>query len=152
MARPSRLRLMLPALLACTVSATTWPADSLQASSIMAGGAAHVALGQSVVPLYGSWKFCVGDSPINPATNMPLWAEPDFDDSGWGTVELTPEAKAVDPMYRWTRYVFQISSDKNDGRLLVVADVCGNRSMRPAPLAKSRMPRRLSTRRMTFPC
>jgi hypothetical protein len=26
----------------------------------------HVTLGQSAVPLYGPWKFTVGDSPIDP--------------------------------------------------------------------------------------
>ena len=32
----------------------------------------HVTLGPSVVPLYGPWKFTVGDSPIDPATNATL--------------------------------------------------------------------------------
>ncbi len=58
---------------------------------------AHVTLGQSAVPLYGPWKFTVGDSPIDPKTGRPLWAEPDFDDSQWETVELTPKDGAVDP-------------------------------------------------------
>ena len=52
----------------------------------------HVTLGQSVVPLYGPWKFTVGDSPIDPATHTPLWADPGFDDSKWETVDLTPKA------------------------------------------------------------
>src|SRR5580700_8444503 len=29
---------------------------------------AEISLGQSAVPLYGPWKFTVGDSPINPKT------------------------------------------------------------------------------------
>jgi hypothetical protein len=59
---------------------------------------AHVTLGQAAVPLFGPWKFTVGDSPIDPSTGKPLWAEPDFDDSHWETVDLTPkEARSI----RW---------------------------------------------------
>jgi hypothetical protein len=59
---------------------------------------AHVTLGQAAVPLYGPWKFTVGDSPIDPKTGKPLWAEPDFDDSNWETVDLTPEGGPIDPV------------------------------------------------------
>ncbi len=41
-----------------------------------AQGTTHVTLGQSVVPLYGPWKFTVGDSPIDPVTHALLWAQP----------------------------------------------------------------------------
>jgi hypothetical protein len=61
-------------------------------------------LGQSMVPLYGPWKFQVGDSPIDPATNQPLWAQPKFDDSTWETVDLTPES-AVNPFRGSSGYV-----------------------------------------------
>lgn len=52
--------------------------------------AVPVTLGQSVVALNGPWKFTVGDSPIDPKTGQPQWAEPGFDDSKWETVDLTP--------------------------------------------------------------
>jgi hypothetical protein len=61
-------------------------------------GTAHITLGQSAVPLYGPWKFTVGDSPVDPKTGKPLWAEPDFDDSQWETVDLTPKDGAIDPV------------------------------------------------------
>ena len=51
--------------------------------------AASVNLGHSIVPLYGPWKFHIGDNP--------LWASPNFDDSTWETVDLTPKAGSVDP-------------------------------------------------------
>jgi hypothetical protein len=54
------------------------------------GVAAQVRLGQATAPLYGPWKFRVGDSPLDPVTLAPLWAEPGFDDSQWETVDLTP--------------------------------------------------------------
>lgn len=41
-----------------------------------------ITLGQSVVPLYGPWKFHIGDDP--------RWADPSFDDSQWETVDLIP--------------------------------------------------------------
>jgi hypothetical protein len=34
--------------------------------------AAPIAFGKSVVPLYGPWKFQVGDSPTDPQTGKPL--------------------------------------------------------------------------------
>jgi hypothetical protein len=64
----------------------------------LAGNIENVTLGQSAVPLYGPWKFTVGDSPLDPATHQPLWAEPGFDDSKWETVDLTPAEGATDPI------------------------------------------------------
>jgi hypothetical protein len=66
---------------------------------------AHVTLGQAAVPLYGPWKFTVGDSPIDPKTGKPLWAEPNFDDSKWETVDLTPKDGAFDPTAGFSGYV-----------------------------------------------
>ena len=65
----------------------------------------QVRLGESVVALTGPWKFHIGDSPIDPATHRPLWADPDFDDSGWETVDMTPETGSIDPTSGWTGYV-----------------------------------------------
>jgi Stage II sporulation protein E (SpoIIE) len=60
-------------------------------------GIAHMTLGQSVYPLNGPYKFTIGDSPIDPATHQPLWAEPGFDDSHWETVDLTPPPGSSNP-------------------------------------------------------
>jgi hypothetical protein len=65
----------------------------------------QVVLGQSSVPLYGPWKFTVGDSPVDPKTGQPLWSEPGFDDSRWETVSLTPKAGVVDPLSGFTGFV-----------------------------------------------
>ena len=75
-----------------------------QAQDKPAQGTTHVTLGQSVVPLYGPWKFTVGDSPIDPATHAPLWAQPDFDDSQWETADLTPQG-VLDPLGGFSDYV-----------------------------------------------
>lgn len=57
------------------------------------GGLAHaqtrVLLGDGVVHLTGPWKFHTGD-------NM-AWAQPGFDDSSWGTMDLTPPPDSVNP-------------------------------------------------------
>jgi hypothetical protein len=66
---------------------------------------AQVDLGQSSVPLYGPWKFTIGDSPIDPKTGQPLWAEPAFDDDPWENVDLTPAAGSVDPLTGSTGFV-----------------------------------------------
>jgi len=65
----------------------------------------RISLGQSVVPLNGPWRFSIGDSPIDPATHQPLWAEPGFDDAHWETVDLTPKKGLFDPMYGQPGYV-----------------------------------------------
>jgi hypothetical protein len=51
-------------------------------------------LGNSAVALTGPWKFSPGDSPwVNGA---PVWAQPDFDDAHWATMDLAPKAGSVD--------------------------------------------------------
>jgi hypothetical protein len=52
----------------------------------------HVKLGESSVELAGPWKFHIGDDPA--------WARPDFDDSGWEDVDLTPGSTGLAP--GWT--------------------------------------------------
>lgn len=74
-----------------------------QISSQSAG--VEITLGQSAVPLYGPWKFQVGDSPMDPKTGKLLWAEPGFDDSKWETVDLTPKNGAFDAIGGATGYV-----------------------------------------------
>lgn len=65
----------------------------------------EITFGQSAVALNGPWKFSVGDSPVDPQTGRPLWAEPEFDDSKWETVDLTPKEGAVDPTAGTSAYV-----------------------------------------------
>ena len=74
-------------------------------SDTAADGMAEINLGQSAVPLYGPWKFTVGDSPLDPVTHAPLWAEPGFDDSKWEAVDLRPSEGALDPNSGFTRFV-----------------------------------------------
>ncbi len=94
----NRFRCLL-ALLTCLVLVAF-----AQAQDKPAQGTTHVTLGQSIVPLYGPWKFTVGDSPVDPATHAPLWAQPDFDDSHWETVDLTPKG-ILDPLGGFADYV-----------------------------------------------
>jgi len=58
---------------------------------------ARITLGQSVVKLYGPWKFHTGDDAA--------WADPDFDDSAWESLELTPPTGAHDDDVGLTGYV-----------------------------------------------
>jgi len=101
-------------ILFCSLSVVAQPPESPQhrppqPASAQAQSAEHVPLGQSIAPLYGPWKFHVGDSPADPITHAPLWAEPGFDDSSWESVDLTPERSAqrpafndVEPVPGWT--------------------------------------------------
>lgn len=96
MARTIR-RLLVPSLLLMTA------AFSARVSAET--DAVRVAIGQSAASLYGPWKFAVGDSPVDPKTGKPLWAEPGFDDSKWENVDLTPLNGAIDPVAGTTHYV-----------------------------------------------
>jgi hypothetical protein len=78
------------------VSALFLGAITLNAQAALHPGSTQITLGQSVVPLNGPWKFTVGDSPIDPKTGQPVWAEPGFDDSKWETVDLTPKQGPLD--------------------------------------------------------
>jgi hypothetical protein len=93
--------LLFLTLLVCGMRAT---AQSGNPKPTEPGTAVPITLGQSMVPLYGPWKFQVGDSPIDPATNKPLWAQPGFDDATWETVDLTPKG-AVNPFRGSSGYV-----------------------------------------------
>ena len=105
--------LCLVALLAGSVLAEAQMAGSADGQLAQPAGTvnrsadtiARFTLGQSAVPLYGPWKFTVGDSPIDPKTGQPLWAEPDFDDSKWETVDLTPKDGAINPIAGLSGYV-----------------------------------------------
>jgi Stage II sporulation protein E (SpoIIE) len=93
------LAALAPALPGATVKA---PARNVAPASPVSEA---IHLGDSVAPLNGPWKFQVGDSPIDPATNQPLWAQPDFDDSHWETVDVTPPVGTFDPIAGTSGYV-----------------------------------------------
>jgi hypothetical protein len=65
----------------------------------------QISLGQAAVPLYGPWKFKVGDSPVDAVTRAPLWAQPGFDDATWETIDLTPKEGSLDPTAGYSSYV-----------------------------------------------
>ena len=103
MARRLFAVLLFPAML---VSALAAVGQSAQSSAEKPDDDRQmITLGQAVVPLNGPWKFQVGDSPIDRATNTLLWAEPAFDDSQWESVDLTPQPGIVDPFLADPAYV-----------------------------------------------
>jgi hypothetical protein len=97
--------LLLPVLICCFSSSRVRAQQSDPSASRGPRPAESIVLGQSAVPLYGPWKFTVGDSPIDPVTHQPLWAEPGFDDSHWETVDLTPKSDARNPITGESGYV-----------------------------------------------
>jgi hypothetical protein len=48
-----------------------------------------IVLGNPTAELTGPWKFHIGDDPA--------WAQPDFDDSAWSALDLTPPQGSYDP-------------------------------------------------------
>ena len=81
------------------------PSSAAQQTQARTEGTVHISLGQSAVPLNGPWKFTVGDSPADPLTHEPLWAQPGFDDSKWEAVDLTPKNGTFNPVGGYTGYV-----------------------------------------------
>src|ERR1700753_43684 len=57
----------------------------------------EATLGDGTVELSGLWKFHVGDDMA--------WARPDFDDSSWGTIDLTPPAGSANPELGTSGYI-----------------------------------------------
>ena len=92
MARSSRSFLLLISLV------SSWHVWSL-AQAAPAMPVEHITIGDSTALLSGPWKFHIGDSPVDPKSHLLLWAEPDFDDSKWETVDLTPQDGSFDPVY-----------------------------------------------------
>src|SRR5215471_2193659 len=85
----SHLRgLFLP--LFALVAVTTFPGRA-------AAQAAQVVLGRSAVHLTGPWKFHTGDDS--------RWADPNFEDTGWESVDLTAPPGAHDDDVGLTGYV-----------------------------------------------
>ncbi len=94
MARHVRFTFLLPLLLASALASQT-----AQSPLAPAGNELKITLGQSLVPLNGPWKFSTGDSPLDPKTHQPTWAQQDFDDTKWEKVDLTPTANSPDDAY-----------------------------------------------------
>ena len=82
------------------IQAAAVPATSTTGNSIP-----QIWVGQSVAALKGPWRFQIGDSPVDPATQRPLWVEPGFDDSRWETMDLSPVPGIADPYNGDPRYV-----------------------------------------------
>ena len=68
-----------------------------RAQSASAAPPQVVTLGNSTVALTGPWKFHTGDDMA--------WAQPGFNDSAWGTMDLTPPPGSYDPQIGSTGYV-----------------------------------------------
>jgi serine phosphatase RsbU (regulator of sigma subunit) len=94
-ARSSRFSLLLSLLIWFGLDARSL-AEALQ---VAAGPNEQITVGDSTASLNGPWKFHIGDSPVDPVSHAPLWAEPGFDDSKWETVDLTPSDGSLDPVY-----------------------------------------------------
>ena len=74
-----------------------WLASLIMLTALMSGNASgstdpvpatSIDLGHSTLPLNGPWRFSVGDDL--------RWASPEFDDSHWESVDLTPTPGAHD--------------------------------------------------------
>ncbi|MGD0442748.1 MAG: SpoIIE family protein phosphatase [Edaphobacter sp.] len=89
-----RVRLLLLLLLLPLPACADGAIDkSPKENAATANDLVHVTLGESTVELAGPWKFHAGDDPA--------WAQPDFDDSGWEDMDLTPGSSGL--ALGWTK-------------------------------------------------
>lgn len=102
MRRRLRFCFLLSAVLAWNILS---PAQKTTTPARASNSDIALSVGHSVFPLYGPWRFHIGDSPVDATTGEPLWAEASFDDSQWETVDLTPRGGATDPFTQDPRYV-----------------------------------------------
>jgi hypothetical protein len=146
--RGAELPFLSPFLLLAWFSAD---AGLARAAPAQAGPIEHIVIGDSTAPLYGPWKFHLGDSPIDPINHSPLWSEPGFDDSTWETVDLTPRDAVLDPVYGVSGMVPGWTNRGHAGHWgrssasNVSTTCCANRQAS----ASSRPQRRTSVKRMT---
>src|SRR6202167_4421310 len=98
-------------LMACWAQVLSAPAETKPDHN----APSQIVLGNSYVPLYGPWKFHTGDSPLDPLTHGLLWADPDFDDSAWETVDLKPQPGWTDPYNGDPRYISGWTSKGHPG-------------------------------------
>lgn len=75
------------------VQATASPQKSAETQTTAPASVSHwaeqVVLGSSTVELSGPWKFHKGDNT--------QWAQPDFNDAGWASMDLKPPVGSYDP-------------------------------------------------------
>jgi hypothetical protein len=88
MRRAALLFLALSCILLHSAHAAAPVAQPAAATAKLPSSPAAVNLGESSVELDGPWKFHIGDNPA--------WSEPGFDDSAWGTMDLTPPPGSAD--------------------------------------------------------
>jgi Stage II sporulation protein E (SpoIIE) len=91
-------RLLSPALLVLGNLTPAEPSDSVHQPTSEPEAPPSISIGRSFVTLYGPWKFQIGDSPIDSKTGARLWAEPEYDDSNWERIDLTPKPGVVYPV------------------------------------------------------
>jgi hypothetical protein len=80
---------VLAATLPCVRAESVPAAQNGSAPAQTSRWAQQVVLGSSTVELTGPWKFHKGDNVD--------WARPEFNDSGWAAMDLTPPQGSIDP-------------------------------------------------------
>ena len=81
--------LTLPRAISAAENSTGAPATAAPSTPGVSHWAEQVVLGSSTAELNGPWKFRKGD-------NL-QWAQAEFNDAGWASVDLTPPSGSYDP-------------------------------------------------------
>ncbi|HEY2470606.1 MAG TPA: SpoIIE family protein phosphatase [Terracidiphilus sp.] len=73
------------------------PVEATSSAPVVSHWAEQVVLGSSTVELTGPWKFHKGDNPS--------WSQPEFNDAGWASMDLTPPQGSFDPFLGTTGFM-----------------------------------------------
>ncbi|MGB8480210.1 MAG: SpoIIE family protein phosphatase [Acidobacteriaceae bacterium] len=73
-----------------------------------------ISVGIPEVNLDGKWQFHPGDSPFAAKSNLPLWADPAFDDSGWEPVNADTLGDQKIPYSQFSWYRRQVTIDRQN--------------------------------------
>jgi hypothetical protein len=90
-----RVRLLLLLLLPLSAYAASGVDKSPKGNAAPPDNLTQVKLGESSVDLTGPWKFHLGDDPA--------WSQPDFNDSSWEDMDLTPDS-STEVALGWTAH------------------------------------------------
>lgn len=90
-------RILMQSFLPVVLCGSLWAQDAVSKVTPASPQVVKINLGESSAELAGPWKFHTGDDLV--------WAHMDYDDSAWGTMDLSPPEGSVDTSLGISGYI-----------------------------------------------
>jgi stage II sporulation SpoE-like protein len=94
---PCKTRILVQCFLPAVLCVSLWAQDTGSKVTPASPQIVKISLGESSAELAGPWKFHTGDDPA--------WARTDYDDSSWGTMDLSPPEGTADTSLGISGYI-----------------------------------------------